>query len=251
MENSVYVSLSLAKSLVRSLDVAANNMANVNTTGFKAQRNDFQSLVENNLGGGGGGPGSSVSFVLNKGSYLDQSQGQLLKTGNPLDMALSGKGWFGYRTATGQTAFGRDGRFTIDAQGNLVTLKGAQVLDSSGAPIAIPAGVGNRFTVARDGTITGPKGQQLGQVGIFAVPGINGYQRIGDGMMIAPGGAQPSLTPESAPRLSQGFLEQSNVQPVLEMTRMMEIQRAYDRAMKLMDEQNSLRQQTLGQLGKV
>jgi flagellar basal-body rod protein FlgF len=246
MDNSTFVSLSLARSLQHSLNIVANNIANANTAGFKAERADFRDLVQQNLGQNGK---DDVSFVQTAGFHLDTSSGALEKTGNPLDLAITGDGWFGYQTPTGQTAYGRDGRLTIDAQGNLTTTTGARILDASGAPIAIPPGAG-QIEVADDGTITDAQGQTLGQVGVFSVPGIADYQRIGDGMMLPPQGTAAAQTLATNARISQGFIEQSNVQPVLELTRMMQIQRAYERAMTLVNDQSSLRRQTLTQLGQ-
>lgn len=244
MDNSTFVSLSRAAALQRSLDVTANNMANANTVGFKAQRADFRTMVETLQDGQ-----DNTSYVLNRGSYLDGSQGQLTRTENPLDMAISGDGWFAYATPTGQTAYGRDGRFSINQRGDLVTLTGAQVLDEGGAPIAIPAGAGTQLQVASDGTITGPQGATIAKVGLFDVAGIADFKRIGAGMFIAPDGTAAARTPATGSKISQGFVEESNVQPVIEMTRMMDIQRAYEQAMKIMDDENQLRQQTLSKLG--
>ncbi len=246
MDNSAYVALSLARSLERSLDVVANNLANSDTAGYKAQRTDFQDLVEHSLSPSQGG----VAFVQSNGSHIDPSAGALVKTGNPLDVALSGNGWFGYTTSTGQAAFGRDGRMAINAQGQLVTTAGAQVLDANGAPISIPATTGGPITIAGDGTITDAQGTVVGKIGVFNVPNIETYQRIGGGMLVAPDGGTPPRVQATGVRLSQGFIEQSNVEPVLEMTRMIDIQRAYERAMSLIQDDNSLRQQTLTQLGQ-
>ncbi|MFC2970505.1 flagellar basal-body rod protein FlgF [Acidimangrovimonas pyrenivorans] len=243
MDNSTYVSLSRAAALRRSLDVTANNMANANTVGFKAQRADFRTMVESQQTGADG-----TSYVLNRGSYLDGSQGQLTRTDNPLDVAISGNGWFAYATPTGQTAYGRDGRFSINQRGDLVTLTGAQVLDEGGAPIAIPADTGTQLQIASDGTITGPQGATIAKIGLFDVPGIADFKRIGAGMFVAPDGSN-ARSPAADSKISQGFVEESNVQPVIEMTRMMEIQRAYEQAMKIMDDENQLRQQTLSKLG--
>ncbi|TMV83452.1 flagellar hook basal-body protein, partial [Thioclava sp. BHET1] len=162
-----------------------------------------------------------------------------------------GQGWFSYQTAAGQTAYGRDGRLTIDAQGDLVTMSGAKLLDSGGSPIAIPVATGSRISIAGDGSITDDQGVNIGKVGVYAIPDASSYQRIGSGMMIPPDGSATTASIDTDPHVSQGFIEQSNVQPVLEMTRMMEIQRAYERAMKLMEDQDTLRQQVLTQLGQI
>lgn len=246
MDNSNYVSLSLARTLERNLDVVSNNIANATTAGFKAERADFQDLVEKNLGAGGK---DSVSFVQDAGSHIDPRPGALLKTGNPLDLAITGDGWFGYQAASGQTAYGRDGRLTIDAQGLLATASGAHILDTGGAPIAIPAETGGALSVAQDGTITDAQGNAIGQVGLFSVPGIADGQRLGGGMIQPAAGSAPATAAENV-TVTQGFIEQSNVEPVLEMTRMIAIQRAYERAMKLLEDDDSLRQQVLTQLGQ-
>ncbi len=248
MNSSGYISLSLASSLRDGLDIAANNMANANTAGFKAQRADFQALVQHNLGA----PQSAerdVSFVINQGSYLDPTQGQLTRTGNPLDVALSGNAWFGYTTPTGQTAFGRDGRLNINSLGNLVTVTGAAVLDGSGSPISIPITTGDQISISDDGEISDQTGTTIAKLGTFSVPGIDGMQRLGGGLFANADGSTPALTPATDVKVSQGFVEESNVQPVIELTRMMEIQRAYERSLTLMDDENDLRKQTLSRLG--
>ncbi|WP_102223651.1 flagellar basal-body rod protein FlgF [Acidimangrovimonas sediminis] len=255
MDNSIYVSLSLALSLERSMDVTANNIANANTAGFKAGRADFASLVQKTGGGTDGQTGGDISFVNQSSAHLDPTPGPLQKTGNPLDLALSGDGWFSYRTAAGATAYGRDGRLSVDAQGNLVTVTGAQILDQSGNAIAVPQGSAGTLQVGADGTITDRTGATLGRIGVFTVPDIAGFQRADGGMLIPPEGAAAGATPatpeDDGVKVAQGYLEGSNVEPVLEMTRMMEIQRAYDRSMKLMDDQDSLRKQVLSQLGQI
>ncbi|KFE35699.1 flagellar basal-body rod protein FlgF [Thioclava atlantica] len=244
MDSSNYVSLSLASTLWRSLDISANNMANANTAGFKAER----SLTESFNAKGGGDAANDVSYVLDRGSYLDNRQGSLTRTSNPLDVALNGDGWLAYTTPAGQTAFGRDGRLAVDPQGNLVTLSGNRVLDRAGAPIAIPPG--EEITISRDGTISSAESGTIGTLGVFTVPDIQSFSRLGGGLFAAPGNAAPALTPAETTQVAQGFIEESNVQPVVEMTRMMDIQRSYERAVKLMDEQDNLRQETLRRLGR-
>ena len=248
MDNSTYVSISQALALQRSLDVTANNIANSNTAGFKAGRADFSSLVQQTSGGESD---DSLSFVTQSDAHIDTSPGPLQRTGNPLDVALSGDGWFSYRTAAGQTAYGRDGRLAVNAQGNLVTVTGAQILDDAGSPIAIPATSAQGLQIGTDGTISDRSGTTLGRIGVVNVPDIASFQRSEGGMFVPPEGAASATTPATDTKIAQGFLEQSNVRPVLEMAHMMEIQRAYDRAMKLMDDQNNLRKQTLSQLGQV
>ncbi|RVV96861.1 flagellar basal-body rod protein FlgF [Mesobaculum littorinae] len=247
MDTSSYVPLSLATAMRRELDVSANNIANANTTGFKSERMLFDSYLE---ASGGGSGMDDTAYVIDRGSFLDDRPGAMVQTGNPLDLALQGAGWFSYRGADGRQSFGRDGSFSIDAQGNLVTQSGAQVLDPAGGAIAIPPDAAGGVQISRDGTITDAQGGVMGQVGVFDLPDLQAYTRIGAGQFIAPdGGAAP--LPARDTEMVQGALEQSNVEPVVEMTRMMDIQRAYERAVKLMDGEDDLRRDMLRRLGRI
>lgn len=244
MDNSSYISLTLASSLERSLDITANNLANVNTAGFKGEKTLFESYLLRPSGIGK----DDVFFSLDSGSYMDPAQGALLATGNPLDAAVLGEGWFGYQTPDGRTGLGRNGQFVLDADGMLVTAGGAQVLDAGGAPIQVPEDQG-AVTIGSDGTISNAAGEAVATIGVFGAPDIQSYARLPGGMFTPADGSAPPLQPVEAPRLAQGHLEQSNVEPVIEMTRMMGIQRAYERAMTLLDDENSLRRDTLQRLG--
>ena len=145
MDNSTYVALSQLTALERQLDVTANNIANANSTGFKAERVLFESYLNPDSTDV---TGEGTSYLIDRGSYLDDRSGVVLQTGNPLDMALSGAGWFAYELEDGQQAFGRDGNFVLDPQGRVVTTSGAQVLDAGGAPLAA-AGHGGPLRAAR------------------------------------------------------------------------------------------------------
>lgn len=234
MSSANYVSLSLATILERSLDSTANNIANMSTTGFKASRPLLDSLTMDVEGPNG----NSISFVQDKGSYLDLSQGALTKTDSPLDLAVSGQGWFSYETAEGAQAYGRDGRLVVNVEGQLTTTSGAAILDAGGGTISLPTDIGTQFAIARDGTITDNSGAVLGRVGLFSVDNPDALNPIGGGLYLATAGAGVNATEDSA--VLQGFLEQSNVQATIEVTRMMDIQRAYERAVKVIDQTDQL-----------
>ncbi len=244
MDNSTFVSLSLATAMRRDLDVTANNIANANTAGFKGERVLFQSLLAEEVGHEG------TNYVRDTGSYMDASQGLISRTGNPLDVAIEGSGWMSYQTAEGQRAFGRDGRMVLDAQGNLTTLSGARVLDPGGAPLVLPPDLEGPVTISTDGTISAEGRGVLGQIGLFDVPDLQRYERLGNGMLAPPEGEGAPPLPAQDSKIVQGALEASNVQPVVEMTRMMSIQKAYDRAIKLMGSEDELRRDALRRLGK-
>lgn len=247
MDNSTYISLSLATALRRQLDVTANNMANASTAGFKGERVVFSSYLHRDDSAATG----DTSFLLDRGSYLDQQQGAITMTGNALDVALKGEGWFGYETPQGQRGYGRDGHFAVDPQGNLVTTSGARVLDVGGNPIAVPPDALNDLSIARNGTISSLGNGVIAQIGVFTVPDIQVYERIGNGMFVQPDldGIRPAL-PDALTEVVQGAIEGSNVQPVVEMTRMMSIQKAYERAVQLMNGEDELRRDMLRRVGR-
>lgn len=246
MDNVLYIALSRSSALRRNLDVVANNIANSNTAGFKGERMLFQEEVER--AGQVESFAKNTSFVLDRGTYMDGSQGALSQTGNPLDIALQGDGWFGYETVNGDVAYGRDGRLTIDAQGNLTTMSGHRVLDAGGAPIAIPEEALGGLSIAQDGTITNDQGEIFANIGLFQFSENQAFEKIGDGLMRYTGNDAP--LPAFNASVYQGFIESSNVQPIMEMTRMIEIQRAYDQSQKLTEQAHDLSKNTIGRLGR-
>jgi flagellar basal-body rod protein FlgF len=243
MENTGYVALSHAAMMERATDITANNIANANTIGFRATQPLFESLVVDT---GKKGDLGDLTYAIETGTVSDLSPGALVATENPLDVALPGGGWLAYRTPDGQMALGRDGQLALTAQGDLVTASGDLVLDSGGAPISLPPDSGT-LTIATDGTITAPDGGVLGQIGVFDEPGIAGWQHL-RGSLLVPREGSVALNPALTPMLKQGFLEQSNVTPIEEMTRLISQQRAYERSMNLATISDDLRKETLSRV---
>ncbi len=240
MTESTHISMSLATSLQRQLDITANNIANASTAGYKGEHVVFESLLQDTTLSAD----DQSAFVSDTGSYIDTRPGALSQTGNPLDVALHGEGWFSYQTPEGQQAYGRDGSFVIDTQGNLTLLSGAKVLDAGGAPIQLPTQGLGEINISEDGTISGSETGPLGKIGIFDIPEIQSYKRLGGGMLIAPeGAAKPG--PAEGTAVRQGSLELSNVNPVREMTRLIDVQRAYERTNSLMGNADDLRRDSL------
>lgn len=244
MGTTNYVSLSLATALERSLDLAAHNMANASTAGYKAQHPLMEAVDPTNSGDST----QAVNYVKDKGIFVDMAQGTMVPTGNPLDLAVNGDAFFGFEAPGGETAYGRDGRLTIDTEGLLVTMGGSPVVDISGAPITIPTESGTSINIALDGTITDIDGGAIGRIGLFSVDNPNLLAPIGNGLFLA-GGANAEQTETGS--ISQGYIEQSNVKPVVEMINLMDIQRAYERAVKLMNDENDLTKQAIQRLGRV
>lgn len=234
MSSANYVSLSSATVLERSLDSTANNIANMSTTGFKASRPLLDSLPFS----GGGIGNEEVSFVQDKGSYLDLSQGTLVRTEGKLDIAISGPDWFSYESPDGAITYGRDGRLVLNTDGSLTTTTGAAILNAGGGRITLPADIGSQIAISRDGVISDQAGNELAQLGLFSISNPNALSPIGGGLFKDPGSAGVNDSQESA--VLQGFLEGSNVQATVEVTRLMEIQRAYERAIKVIDQSDEL-----------
>ncbi|MGI3170966.1 flagellar basal-body rod protein FlgF [Pseudooceanicola sp. C21-150M6] len=247
MDNTTYVALSLARAMQRDLDVTANNIANANTAGFKAERVVFSSYLHPDEGAE---VGEGTNFVVDEGSFLDEQQGAFTRTDNPLDVAVRGKAWMSYRTPEGTQAFGRDGQFEVNANGTLVTLSGAHVLDEGGADIVIPPGAGE-IKISVDGTIASDNAGVLGKIGLFDLPDIQSYVRLGASMIAPPEGRASMARAAQGSELAQGTLELSNVQPIQEVTRLMMIQKAYDQATKLMTTEDELKKDMLRRMGQM
>ncbi|MEO0653889.1 MAG: flagellar basal-body rod protein FlgF [Pseudomonadota bacterium] len=243
METNSYISLSLAAAARRDLEVTANNIANSNTAGFKGERVAFEAYLLEKPGG------EDTEFVIDAGSYVDTRQGAFVQTGNPLDIALNGDGWLSYRTAEGQIAYGRDGQLSLSPDGVLQTQSGAEVLDSGGGTITLPPGITD-LQISPEGTISSEAGE-LGQIGMFDVPSIQSYERLGAGMFVPPEGAQDDAQPTDSTEMVQGSIESSNVHPIAEVTRLMEVQKSYERATKLIDNEDKLIRDALRRIGRM
>lgn len=213
MENTSYLVLSRMVAQTNAMDVIANNIANASTPGFKATNLQFTSYVAPD--GSSIPGGSSLTFADSGGGWRDTSTGAIKNTGSPLDLAITGDGYFNVKTPNGNRLT-RDGAFGLLPDGTIATASGAQVLDTAGKPITVPPNAGT-LTITADGVINGENGP-IGQIGVVDVANPQTLQAAGDNQFIA---NQPT-TPATRPGLVQGALEQSNVSPVLMITKMME-----------------------------
>ena len=220
MESPTLVALSRQTTLRRNIDIVANNIANMNTTGYKGERMMFvEHLVKSR--GGERILGEKISYVRDIATMRDMSSGALEHTGNPLDIALEGDGYFVIQTDTGNS-YTRNGRFKLDDTGQLVNSSGGSVLADGGQPIFFAPSDTN-ITIARDGTIS----TQNGDIGKLTVVNFENEQEL---RPVAGGlydTTEPAIPIEN-PAVAQGMLESSNIKPVIEMARMIEVHRAYD-----------------------
>ena len=210
MDNALYVGLSRQMTLQRQLDIAANNLANVDTAGFKVESLMLQSDPLTPDKAPRSGP---IKYVLDDGVARDFGEGSLEKTGNTYDLAIDGQGFFQVQTPEG-VRFTRDGRFHVDTSNQLVDGQGNAVLDSGGSPISFDPQKPEP-SIGKDGQIT--QGVQTGgKVGV----------------------------------VRQGSVEHSNVSPVAEVTSLIDIQRAYERVANLMNSTQDLSRDAIQRLGK-
>ena len=215
MDNPVYVTIARQTALQRQMDVVANNIANASTTGFKREGTVFAEVVEPV-----DGDGENLSMGSDTATFTDLGPGVVAETGDPLNVAILGDGMLGVNRGD-ETLYTRDGRFAVSPDGELALLTGERVLDAGGAPLQVPPDAAG-IAIARDGTVSAD-GVPLGRLGLYALDAAR-LERAGGGLF-------RSVEPPAAvdqPRFAQGFLEDSNVNPVTELVRMIEIQRAYE-----------------------
>jgi flagellar basal-body rod protein FlgF len=243
MNTALYVGLSRQETLQRALDIAANNIANANTVGFKLE----QQLVGAEEATPPSTPGARpVVYVLDHGVARDFTQGGLEESGNPYDVAIEGDGFYLVQTPAG-TRYTRDGRFTVDTQNQLVTKSGDPVLGNNGRPITLDPAQGEPH-VAKDGTVS-QKNASVGRIGVVRFADLSALTKVGDNFYDAP--ASAVSTPANDAVVRQGMTERSNVQPLLEITNLIEITRAYERVAKMMDQTSDLSSRAIQRLGQV
>jgi flagellar basal-body rod protein FlgF len=244
MDNAIYVGLSRQMVLRKEMDIIANNIANMDTTGFKVE-SMIQKTDPAEPAYTFGGP-RPVKFVSPDGVARDFGQGSLVKTDGQLDMAIEGKGFFQVRTPDG-ARFTRDGRFTTDTTGRLVTQAGHPVLDEGGGEIQIDGEKG-QVSVGADGTLS-QGNERIGKVGMYGFANAGVLEKAGDNLYRNGSNQQAEVATDA--RLRQGYLESSNVKPVLEITRMVEVSRAYERTAKMIDSEADLSRRSVERLGKL
>ena len=217
MQNGLYVALSAQIALERRLTTVADNVANSNTVGFRATGVRFEDVVSG-LGD------KAVSFTSSGATYMPDKSGSLRETGNPFDFAIEGDAWFAVETPAGQIMT-RDGRFTMLDTGELVTLEGYPVLDPGGAPLQLDPAAGPP-AAGSDGILR-QNGQIRGALGLFTFEPGEDFMRYG-GSGIMPATPPVPVLDRADIGVAQGFLEDSNVNPIQEMTRLIMVQRAFE-----------------------
>ncbi|SET44385.1 flagellar hook-basal body complex protein [Oceanicella actignis] len=223
MDNSVYVSVTRLRSLTNLIDITASNIANMASTGFKKEGALFSEFVKKADVEGG-----SISMADARVRTTDLSQGELSLTGGVYDLAIVGDGFFRIMTPSGE-ALTRAGAFSRNADGELVTADGHRVLDEGGAPIFVSPEA-RSISVAPNGTISAD-GAPVAVIGVVRPTDPTKLERLHGSLFVSDSGTEPA----GDFSIHQGYIEKSNVQPVLEMANMVKIQRAYELGQSLMD----------------
>ena len=253
MENTLLIGLSRQVTLERQMDVVANNVANVNTNGFKADQSLFAEYLmpnarEDNFTAG---RDRRISHVVDRATFHDFAQGPSEQTKNPLDVAIDGNAFLAVQTGGGER-YTRDGSLQINAQGQLVTVSGNPVL-GTGGPIVFQPG-DRDITIAADGGVTVREGNARtdsvrGKLRLvnFAQP----QKLLKDGNNLFAAGEAGAAQPAINANVKQGFIEKSNVNSITEMSRMIEVTRAYTQISAMLQQQGDLRKTALDKLADV
>lgn len=244
MENAALIALSRQMTLRRQLDIVANNIANAQTTGFKAEELVVETeSVRRARNDGVRGP---AQFVLDPSVGRDFSQGALSQTGRTLDMAIEGDGAFFRIGGPNGDRYTRDGSFVTDETGRLTTRDGLPVLDDGGSEITLDPQQGAP-TIGHDGTISQGT-TAVGRIGVYRFDTLSVLEKDGDDLYRNTGNEEPSAAPDVMVR--QGMLEGSNVNTLTEITSLIEIQRAYEATARMIENVNDLSRRAVERLGR-
>jgi flagellar basal-body rod protein FlgF len=245
VENTLLVGLSRQIALGRELDVIANNVANSATNGFKSRSTRFAEYLGPVARADTFAPNDrKVSFVVDQGTPLDLSSGNIERTNNPLDAAIKGDAFFEIQTSSGPR-YTRDGAFEINARGQLVTQGGNLVAGQNGPIVFAPGETGAR--IAEDGSVFSDQGQR-GKLKLSTFANPKALRSEGINLFSSP--TPPTPAPLTV-QVSGGSLERSNVRPVLEMSRLVEVQRAYTTIAGLISRTDELRRSAIQRLAEV
>jgi flagellar basal-body rod protein FlgF len=239
MNDASSVALSAQLAVLHETDIIANNLANLSTTGFKGQHVAFAQFLSRTS------DGTPIAYVQEQGVSRDPSQGPINTTGNRLDVAIRGTGYFTIQTPLGDR-YTRDGHFQLDSTGQIVTSQGYPVLSDGGSPLLVPDRSGE-ITIAADGGVSTLQGQ-IGKLGLVTFPNEQAMTETAGGYFMTDQASEPA--PE-ATRLMQGALEGSNVEPIVEISRLIGSQHNVEYSKTFVDVLAQETNSAIDHLGKV
>jgi flagellar basal-body rod protein FlgF len=238
MENTGYVALSYATGLERKMDIISNNIANIDTNGFKSDHMMFHEYVVNSQ------KQPPLSMVEDYGNYRNLNPGPIQHTGNPLDVALNGNGFLAVSTPNGEK-YTRNGAMSVNSQGQLINSNGDLMADTGGSAITIPQDAGN-ISISDNGTIT----TNLGQAGRLKIARFSQPQQmtpIGNNLFET----KESAVEDDTTTVHQGALEGSNVNAVMEMTNMIDVMRKYESVAQILQNEHTSQMSMIDRLAKI
>ncbi len=228
MSNTSYIGISRMTALARQMDVVANNIANINTSGYKGEQLLFTQYLQNYKNG------EKVAFVNDITTYRDFTPGDMQKTGNPMDVAIQGDGFLAVDTPDGER-YTRNGGFSVGIEGELITAQGYPVLDESRRPIILPEGF-TEFEVRDSGSVV-VDGREVGTIGVVNFANLQNLEKTKDGLFKS-SLAQPKMEKPEATVFKQGVVEGSNVNGISEMARLIEIHRNFESTSRFLEREN-------------
>lgn len=238
MTSSVYVALSGQVALERRLATIANNVANLSTAGFRSEEVKFSTLISK-------AGTDEVAFASRGDTYISRRPGPVVYSGNALDVAIQGNAWFAFQTPEG-VVYSRDGRLQMTELGDIQTVDGYPVLDVGGGAMRLDPDAGQP-QIGADGAIT--QGDvQVTAIGLYTIPETARLTRHGGSGVVS---TEPGVAVDDMTRISvrQGFVEGSNVNPIMEMTKLVMVTRAFDSAAAAIEESESTMDKAISALG--
>lgn len=235
MENIQYIAVSQQTALSRQMEIIANNIANISTPGFKAENLTFKEYMIRDS------RGDKTSFVQDAGVAKDMRQGPLQHTGADFDFAINGDGFFTIGAAEGNR-YTRSGHFKLDDNGQIVNFNGDPLLSENGNPLVVPLAA-SKITMTKDGKIYADN-VSIGKVGLVKFENPQSLSPEMAGLYTTSEDPQPVTNPE----LYQGMIEESNVQGVVEMTKMMQISRSYESTQRIIEREDDRVRQAIKRL---
>ena len=245
MDNTLYIGLAAQSALRRQMDVLAHNVANINTTAYNKEQVQFKEYLMD-IGGENASTSGKFSTVIDIGVIRDLEEGSFTSTGNPLDIAISGKAYVKVQSAEGEIFYTQNGRMTINDDGQLITLSGKVILNNDNAPINI-APDDDEINITEDGVISSRNRPLIDQLGIVSFEDERNMQRVGESL----------FTTEQVPiiatdyKILQGSVENSNVNAVMAMTEMISISKKYESLSRSMSKLQEMRKDSLRRLSRV
>lgn len=241
MNNTGTIVLSRMITATRAVDVIANNIANASTPGYEATHLASATWLDRMHNVTAPSGGSSLAYAQTGGTWRDSAPGPIRQTGNPFDLALPAGGYFTVQTPNG-VRLTRDGQFSLMPNGTVADMQGNPLLDTSGQPLSLPPQSG-RVTIAGDGTVSTTQGI-MGQIGVVTVADPQTLVAQGDTLF------RPTTapTPSTDPQIVQGALEGSNVQPIFEITHMIQASQNFQMLAQFVSSEKSRSQSAITQI---